>query len=302
MSTDWSDDVDPGRAGLTVDAFEALLDQEKWTTREVQLIRSTGMRVVTPSEASASYLPPGQLRPEKGYVVWDEATGKHLIASGFTHYKHAVLDAEIEAGFLDSFPPDKELPFWLVMNRPVPVYFGQSLIDELNLPGVGDEAGWGDVDEEMLDSAASAYLTLGVEQYILALTYMRGSLARELVSRPLRRRADWLTSYPHLIVPQLGGWEVIDTELAQLNAQAQFDPSARAFYEVLRLPEGLDFPESLEADDLTSAHLLIDGLNEDGFFEANGLHPWVDPCSLLVAPKRTLVAWSDSEFAELLGD
>src|SRR5205809_610766 len=83
------------------------------------------------------------------------------------------------------------------MLRAVAVDFGQDLMDALELPGLDDQAGWGAVDAEMLDMAAAAHLTVGPHPWLLPLTYMRGSLARDLVARPLRPLADWLAGYPH---------------------------------------------------------------------------------------------------------
>jgi hypothetical protein len=242
METAWPDNIEPLRAGLTDEEFADLLDQERWTEDEAAMLRAAGMRVVTPEEARAGFIPPDQLRPSRGHVVWDPATGSHLVASAWAHYRHATLDQELEAGLLTSLPEGTPVPFWLAMIRPVAVDFGQDLLDALELPGLDDQAGWGAVDAEMLDMAAAAHLTVGPHPWLLPLTYMRGSLARDLVARPLRPLADWLAGYPHLLPAHLGGAEVVGTELAHWNQQAQRGPTAVPFWEALQLPADISPP------------------------------------------------------------
>jgi hypothetical protein len=244
METAWPDNIEPLRAGLTDEEFADLLDQERWTEDEAAMLRAAGMRVVTPEEARAGFIPPDQLRPSRGQVVWDPATGSHLVASAWAHYRHATLDQELEAGLLTSLPEGTPVPFWLAMIRPVAVDFGQDLLDALELPGLDDQAGWGAVDAEMLDMAAAAHLTVGPHPWLLPLTYMRGSLARDLVARPLRPLADWLADYPHLLPAHLGGAEVVGSELAHRNQQAQRGPTAVPFWEALQLPADISHRRS----------------------------------------------------------
>jgi hypothetical protein len=245
-------------------------------------------------------------------VVWDPSTGSHLVASAWAHYRHATLDQELEAGLLTSLPEGTPVPFWLAMIRPVAVDFGQDLLDALELPGLDDQAGWGAVDAEMLDMAAAAHLTVGPHPWLLPLIYMRGSLARDLVARPLRPLADWLSGYPHLLPAHLGGAEVVGTELAHLNRQAQRGPTAIPFWEALQLPSDITSPahpdraggpagaalSESEVDEL--ARQLARAMRDRGFFEDHGLHPWVDGWSLVIAPRRRPEAWADSEFTTLL--
>jgi hypothetical protein len=311
METGWPDNIEPLRAGLTDEEFADLLDQERWTEDEAAMLRAAGMRVVTPQEARAGFIPPDQLRPSRGQVVWDPATGSHLVASAWAHYRHATLDQELEAGLLTSLPEGTPVPFWLAMIRPVAVDFGQDLLDALELPGLDDQACWGAVDAEMLDMAAAAHLTVGPHPWLLPLTYMRGSLARDLADRPLRPLADWLAGYPHLLPAHLGGAEVVGTELAHRNQQAQRGPTAVPFWEALQLPADISPPAQrhqvgkrgaghpdTEVDEL--ARQLARALRDSGFFEDHGLHPWVDGWSLVIAPTRRPEAWADSEFATLL--
>jgi hypothetical protein len=175
-------------------------------------------------------------------VVWDPSTGKHLVPSAWAHYRHVTLDQELEAGLLASLPEGTPVPFWLAMIRPVAVDFGQDLLDALELPGLDDQAAWGAVDAEMLDMAAAAHLTVGAHPWLLPLTYMRGSLARDLAARPLRPLAEWLAGYPHLLPAHLGGAEVVGTELAHWNQQAQRGPTAVPFWEALQLPADISPP------------------------------------------------------------
>jgi hypothetical protein len=308
---EWPGDIEPLRAGLTDEEFADLLDHERWTESEVAILRAVGMRVVTPEEARAGFIPPDQLRPSRGHVVWDPATGSHLVASAWAHYRHANLDQELEAGLLTSLPEGTPVPFWLAMIEPVAVDFGQDLLDALELPGLDDQAGWGAVDAEMLDMAAAAHLTVGPHPWLLPLTYMRGSLARDLVTGPLRPLADWLASYPHLLPAHLGGAEVVGTELAHRNQRAQRGPTAMPFWEALQLPPDITPPahpdqagrragSASEADVEELARQLASALRDSGFFEDHGLHPWVDGWSLIIAPRRRPEAWADSEFAALL--
>jgi hypothetical protein len=308
MENGWPDHIGPLRAGLSDEEFADLLDQERWTEAEVAMLRAAGMRVVTPEEARAGFIPPDQLRPSRGQVVWDPSTGSHLVASAWAHYRHATLDQELEAGLLTSLPEGTPVPFWLAMMRPVAVDFGQDLLDALELPGLDDQAGWGAVDAEMLDMAAAAHLTVGPHPWLLPLTYMRGSLARDLAGRPLRPLADWLAGYPHLLPAYLGGAEVVGTELAHQNRQAQRGPTAVPFWAALQLPSDITPPAhphraaasltESEVDEL--ARQLARALRDRGFFEDHGLHPWVDGWSLVIAPTRRPEAWADSEFATLL--
>jgi hypothetical protein len=113
METAWPDNIEPLRAGLTDEEFADLLDQERWTEDEAAMLRAAGMRVVTPEEARTGFIPPDQLRPSRGHVVWDPATGSHLVASAWAHYRHATLDQELEAGLLTSLPEGTPVPFWL---------------------------------------------------------------------------------------------------------------------------------------------------------------------------------------------
>jgi hypothetical protein len=303
---DWPAEVDPLRAGLTDEAFADLLDQESWTPAEVDLLRATGMRVISPEEARAAFIPPDQLRPTCGYVVWEPATGKHLVPAPFAHHRHARLEDELEAGILTSMPPDTPLPFWLVMSRPVAVFFGQELLDALKLPGLDFPDAWGDVDEELLDMAAAAHLTIGPHQLLLPLTYMRGSLARDLVMRPLRPLADWADAYPDLVPVQLGGREAVASKLASWNFQMQRGSTAQPFWKALWLPprtmpqrrgkKGRPSEEEVQE----TAQQVVSALQDVGFFEEHELHPWVDAWSLAWAPMRRPEAWADSEFQGLL--
>jgi hypothetical protein len=234
-------------------------------------------------------------------VVWDPSTGKHLVPSAWAHYRHVTLDQELEAGLLASLPEGTPVPFWLAMIRPVAVDFGQDLLDALELPGLDDQAAWGAVDAEMLDMAAAAHLTVGAHPWLLPLTYMRGSLARDLAARPLRP-----------LPAHLGGAEVVGSELAHRNRQAQRGPTAVPFRQALQLPPDVTPPAppdqagergspaaaDAEVDDV--ARQLASALRDSGFFEHHGLHPWVDGWSLVVAPTRRPEAWADSEFATLL--
>ena len=103
MENAWPDNIEPLRAGLSDEEFADLLDQERWTDEEVAMLRAAGMRVVTPEEARAGFIPPDQLRPSRGQVVWDPATGSHLVASAWSHFRHATLDQELEAGLPGSY-------------------------------------------------------------------------------------------------------------------------------------------------------------------------------------------------------
>jgi hypothetical protein len=312
MENEWPGDVEPLRAGLTDDEFADLLDQERWTEGEVAVLRAAGMRVVTPEEARAAFIPPDHLRPSRGHVVWDPSTGRHLVPSAWAHYRHATLDQELEAGLLTSLPEGTPVPFWLAMIRPVAVDFGQELLDALELPGLDDQAAWGAVDAEMLDMAAAAHLTLGAHPWLLPLTYMRGSLARDLAARPLRPLAEWLAGYPHLLPAHLGGADVVGSELAHQNWQARRGPTAVPFWRALLLPPDIAPPAhpdragerggagTAEADVDDIARQLASALRDTGFFEHHGLHPWVDGWSLVVAPTRRPEAWADSEFSALL--
>jgi hypothetical protein len=67
----WPDDIEPLHVGLNDEEFADPLDQDRWTEGEVALLRAAGMQVVTPEEARAAFIPPDQLRPSRGHVVWD---------------------------------------------------------------------------------------------------------------------------------------------------------------------------------------------------------------------------------------
>src|SRR5215218_2048905 len=58
MENAWPDNIEPLRAGLTDEEFADLLDQERWTEDEAAMLRAAGMRVVTPEEARAGFIPP----------------------------------------------------------------------------------------------------------------------------------------------------------------------------------------------------------------------------------------------------
>jgi hypothetical protein len=73
------------------------------------------------------------------------------------------------------------------------------------------------------------------------LRYVRGSVAYDLTARPLRTLAEWIETYPHLVITALGGSGDFP---APRKRRSCFADDRLPFWEVLPMPDGFAAPVS----------------------------------------------------------
>jgi hypothetical protein len=259
---------------------------------------------MTSDEADAAAVPESERDLAHGVVI-ERHSGDVIRINPvlWAEVQDARDDEKRRGDALSDLGPNVPLPFWLVFASPMYealLYAGPSSdgIEELDdVPDVDDIHAWTEVDEDTLLDLARCVLIFTLPATLRPGRYMRGSLVRDLVARPLRPLRDWLEAYPHLVVESLGGNTAelpFDDDLGIFSGEER-----PPFWEVLVMPSHFEAPVDLSP---AGAPDVWEGANRLGeqWFVDNGLDCGVDRMALARYGSRTIDAWRQSDFAPLM--
>ena len=291
----WPDWIDPARAGLNESEFLALASREILDGDDQELLRVAGVNVLTSEEAEELGIPSDERDLAHGVVILEHTSWIRINPVTWAGIQNARDEEERRSAEVKKLGPKAPIPFWLCFAEPTPEAVLLQVpedAEELPLPDFDDVRGWNDVDEEVLLGAARCALVMTIPANVHGFRYIRGSVVRDLVARPLRALAEWVEAYPHLVITDLGG--LVDAE----ETAEMFGDGRVPFWEALQMPDGSVASASSETiGDLISATQQLVRL---GFFEQHGLDPVVDAYALSHFGVRSWPGWERSDFARLM--